>query len=419
MPRADLVVYNIGELVTFRGGPLRGREARDPQRAGILRNAGVAVRSGRIIDYGASSEIRARYEAAYAYNARGLLVTPGLVDPHTHLVFAGSREDELELKLLGYSYEEILARGGGIHRTVRATREASVEELERLARERLLEMARNGTTVVEVKTGYGLLPEYEYKMLEALRGLRAPGLPRIIPTLLAHVIPQEYKEDREGYVELFIKEIVPGAKRVEPRPVYIDVFCDKGAFTVEETRRILQAGLNHGYRLRLHAEELAYIGCSDLAGEMPIDSVDHLEYLPPGNAELLASRGTVATLLPSSMLSVFSDKKPPVEALREAGAIVALATDYNPNNMNPSMQSVIDLAVYLLGMTPLEALAAATVNAARSLRLDGSHGLIARGASADLVVWEVPSYRWVGYKWGVDRVREVFVGGVPVKGGMD
>ncbi len=416
MVKADIVIYNIGELVTFHKGALRGTEARDPRNAGIMKNAAIAIRAGRIIDIGSSSLIRGKYEAKISINAEEKLVTPGLVDPHTHIIFAGTREDELELKLLGYSYSEILARGGGIYRTVRETIKASVEELRSNARKRLLQALRLGTTVMEVKTGYGLLPEHEIKMLKALQGLDEPGLPRIIPTLLAHVIPKEYTDNREEYINLLINKLIPEAKKIDPKPVYLDVFCDKGVFTREETRKILQAGLKNGYRLRIHADELAYIRCSDLARELPIDSMDHLEYIPPENATLLAEKGTVATLLPSCMLAVFSDKKPPVEELRKSGAIIAIGTDYNPNNMNISMQSVIDLAVYLLGLTPLEALAASTVNAARSLRLEGEHGVIAKGSWADVIVWNVPNYRWIGYEWGVDRVEIVIARGIPVRG---
>ncbi|MCE4600179.1 MAG: imidazolonepropionase [Desulfurococcales archaeon] len=415
MPRVDLLIHNIGELVTFREGPLPGSRARDPKAAGIIHNAAVAIRGGRIVDVGPSGGLRARYNGTVEIDAGGRLATPGLVDNHTHLVFAGSREDEFELKLLGYSYAEILARGGGIYRTVRATREASVGELRALALKRLRLMVEHGTTVVEVKTGYGLLPEYELKMLRALEGLDAPGLPRIVPTLLAHVIPEEYRERRGEYVDLFIRELIPRAREEKVKPVYVDVFCDRGVFTVEETRRIIEAGLRHGYRVRLHADELAYIGCSALAGEYPIDSLDHLEYLPPENARLLAERGTVATLLPTSMLTVFSDKKPPVEELRRAGAVIAVSTDYNPNNMNPILSTTMDLSTYLYRMTPLEALAATTINPARSLGLDDVHGRIAPGAYADIVVWDMPNYRWIGYEWGYDRVLTVVARGTIVR----
>jgi len=419
LPSADLVVYNIGVLVTFSQGPLPGGAARDPGRAGIIRGAGIAVRNGRIIAVGSSESVRSGFTAERLVDAGGRLVTPGLVESHTHLVFAGSREDELEKKLLGYTYREILEAGGGIYRTVRETRARSAGELAALALPRLEALARHGVTVVEVKTGYGLLPEEEMKLLEAIHLLGEMAGPRlpltIVPTLLAHVVPEEYAGRRDEYVRLFAEQLVPEAAGSPWRPVYVDVFCDKGAFTPEETMRILEAGLRHGLRARIHADELAYIGCSRLPGRLPIDSADHLEYLPPENASILARAGTVATLLPTSMLAVFADRKPPVEALRRAGAVLGVAGDYNPNNMNPSLQSAIDLAVYLLGLTPLEALAAATVNAAHSLRLEG-HGRIVPGAHADLVIWDVDNYNKVGYEWGYNRALHVYAKGVRVGG---
>ncbi len=367
-----------------------------------------------MVEVGPSGLLRARYEARVEVDAGGRLVTPGLVDPHTHAVFAGSREFELEMKVAGASYEEILAAGGGIYRTVEETRRTPPGELARLAAERLRVMLSQGTTLVEVKTGYGLLPEYELAMLDAialLRRWREP-LPTVVATLLAHVPPREVP--RGEYVRVFAERLVPEAARHPARPRYVDVFCDRGAFTPGETRVILEAGLRAGMRLRLHAEELAYIGCSDLAGALPIDSLDHLEYLPPGNARLLAEKGAAATLLPTSMLAVFAEKRPPVEALREAGAPIALATDYNPNNMNPSLACTVDLSVYLLRLTPLEALAAATANAAYSLRLHGAHGSLSLGARGDLVVWDAPGYKWVGYEWGRDKALLVALAGEPV-----
>lgn len=415
MPKADMIIYNIGELVTFNKGPQPARALRDPANAGIIKNAAVAVRGKRIVDVGDSGRISSTYDSDICVNAGGRLVTPGLVDSHTHLVFAGSREDEFELKLQGYSYDEILARGEGIYRTVRATMEASVGELRRMVLERLILMARHGTTVVEVKTGYGLLPEYEVKMLNVLEGLDSPGIPRIIPTLLAHVVPEEYLDKRLGYIDLFVNHVIPSAMEARVKPKYIDVFCDKGAFNVEETRRIIQAGLEVGLRARLHAEELAYIGCSGLLKEVHLDSVDHLEYLPVGNIDYIVARRTVATLLPTSMLSIFPEQKPPVDALREKGALIAIATDYNPNNMNPVLATTMDLSTYLLRLTPLEALAASTINAAWSLRVDDMHGRIAPGTSADIIVWDAPSYRWIGYEWGRDKTLVVAVRGALVK----
>ena len=405
MPRADLVVYNIGELVTFHRGP----QARPtPEDAGILRNAAVAVRGGRIVEVGRSSLLQARYTASQWLDAEGRLATPGLVDMHTHPVFAGSREDEFEAKLSGVRYEEILARGGGIYRTIRATRRAPAQELLSMLLERLYAMLRGGTTVVEAKTGYALDPRAELAHLEIIRRASRFTPQLVVPTLLAHVPPRE--GDRRSYIERFKAAVAEAARRGLAR--YFDVFCDRGAFTVDESRELLAQAARAGLRLRLHADQLSYIGCSRLAAELPIDSVDHLESMPPDNAVILARAGSVAGLLPTSILAMMQEERPPIDALREAGVPVALGSDYNPNNMTPLVQTAMQVSPYILGLTPIEALAAATVNAAASLGLERVAGRVAPGFRGDLVVWEAEGYRWLTYEWGYNKALHVVAGGV-------
>ncbi len=406
MPKADVIVYNIGELVTFSKGPLRRVT---PEDAVILRNSGVAIREGRIVEVGTSSYITSKYDGL-AIDAGGRLVTPGLIDSHTHLVFGGSREDEFELKLSGVPYEEILRRGGGIYRTVGATRSASDEELIARAVEVLDFMLEHGTTVVEAKSGYGLTLEEELRLLRLIKTLDEIHPVKVVPTLLAHVVPEEYRERRQDYVDMFVEELIPKVAG-EGLAVYVDVFCDKGVFTPEETRRILLAGLKHGLKARLHADEIDYIGCSRLAEEIVLDAVDHLEKTPPENAVILAEKGVVAGLLPTSIMALFTDARPPINAFRKAGVYMAVASDFNPNNMTPHVQLAMDVSTYILGLTPLEALAGATVNAAKSLGLDGEYGRIAPGYKADLVVWDVENYKWIGYAWGFNKVLAVVVNG--------
>ena len=407
MPRADLIVYNIGRLLTFRDTPL-GRVTWD--RAGILSDAGVAVRDGVIVEVGSSAWIRSRYDARDAIDAGGRLVTPGLIDIHTHPLFYGSRADELEMKLLGYSYSEILARGGGIYRTVEATRRAS----DRGLLDRLLStfdvMLEGGTTTVEVKTGYGLNPGEEWRHLRLLGEAASKARIGLVRTLLAHVPP------RDGDRGVYVEEMARLASRAgaEGAAEYIDVFCDKGAFNVEESRVILLAGLRAGLRARLHADQLSYIGCSLLAGELSIDSVEHLENMPPSNAGVLARAGSVAGLLPTSIMAMMQEERPPVGALRSAGVPIALGSDYNANNMTPLVQTSVQVAPYILGLTQLEALAGATYVAARSLGL-GDRGRIRPKMRGDLVLWGVEDPREIGYVWGLNLVEAVVVGGVVVK----
>jgi len=405
VPRADILVYNIGELVTFHRGP---QPRPRPETAGIIRDAAVAVRGGRVVEVGPSSLLRARYSAAVWINAEGRLATPGLVDAHTHPIFAGSREDEFEAKLSGVPYSEILARGGGIYRTIRATRRAGRGELLRLLLGRLYKMLAGGSTVVEVKTGYALEPKIELEHLE-IAGEAARLTPQLlVPTLLAHVPPRG--EPREAYIARFLGAIREAAAR--RLAVYADVFCDRGVFTPQESAAILSEARRAGLRLRLHADQLAYIGCSRLAAQLPLDSLDHLESMPPENAELLARAGAVAVLLPTSIMAMMQPERPPVEALRRAGVPIAVASDYNANNLTPLAQTALQVAPYILGLTPLEALAAATVNAAASLHLDRLAGRVAPGARGDLVVWEVEGYRWLGYEWGYNMAAHVVASGV-------
>lgn len=406
MPKADLIIYNIGELVTFSKGPLRRVT---PENAVILRDAGVAIRNGRIVEVGSSAGIIAKYEGL-AIDAGGRLVTPGLIDSHTHLIFGGSREDEFELKLSGVPYEEILRRGGGIYRTVKATRNASDEELVARVVEVLDFMLEHGTTVVEAKSGYGLGMKEELRLLSLIKTLDEIHPIKVIPTLLAHVIPEEFKDRRQDYVDMFAEKLIPKVSR-EGLAVYVDVFCDKGVFTPEETRKILLAGLRHGLRARLHADEIDYIGCSKLVFDIEVDAVDHLEKTPPENASLLAEKGVVAGLLPTSIMALFTDARPPVDAFRRAGVYMAVASDFNPNNMTPHVQLAMDVSTYILGLTPLEALAGATVNAAKSLGLESEYGRITPGYKADLVIWDVENYKWIGYAWGFNKVLAVVING--------
>ncbi|MCE4614344.1 MAG: imidazolonepropionase [Desulfurococcales archaeon] len=407
--KVDLVIYNVGELVTFNN-TVPGDVSEE--NAGILRDASIAVKNGVIWDVGDTDELLGKYVGELV-DAQGNLVTPGLIDTHTHMVFAGSREDEFEYKIMGLSYEEILGKGGGIYRTVNATHQATVDELVLRGLEILGEMIQHGSTVVEIKGGYGLDLDGEIKIMEAANIISTKTPAGIIPTMQAHVIPCEYKNDRKAYIDYYVNKMLVEASE-RKLAVYSDVFCDKGAFTPSETKYILEESLKLGFKLRIHADQLAYIGCSKIAGDLPVDAMDHLDYMPPENARILAHKGVAAGLTPTSELAMFSTGHPPVEELRKLKVPIALGTDYNPNNMTPNIQLVMDLATYKYRLTPLEALAGATVNAAYSLRIHDSRGRIRKGYRADIVIWRIPSHRWIGYLWGVNKVEKVYVSGKEV-----
>jgi imidazolonepropionase len=392
-----MVLIKVKQLVSAEKTPWT---AGDPVY--ILQDAAVAVKNGVVADVGYWEDLKRRYATEEVWDFGDSLLTPGLVDPHTHLLFAGSREDELERKLMGESYEEITRKGGGIYKTTRETRNASTEQLKKILEKRLQSVAKFGTTTVEVKTGYGLDPEEELRLAQVIRGVRS--YVDVVSTFLVHIPPQHGRET-------YLKQIIGALPRAGTK--YVDVFCDTVAFNVEETKTVLKAANALGYRLRLHADELAYIGCSDLAEELPIDSLDHLLHTPPENAEKMAKRGVVATLLPITILALRTQKKPPVDALRRYKVPMAIGTDFSPNSWCLNMQTAMELAVYLLGLTPLEALIGATANAAYSLRLT-DRGVIAPGKVADLVVWDVPNYHWLAYEIGRNKTKVVIKRGAPI-----
>lgn len=406
MPRADIVVYNIGELITFHGGP---RARPRPENAGILHHAGVAVRDGVVVEVGGSEWVRDRYTASVYINAGGRLATPGLVDTHTHPLFAGSREDELELKASGVGYGEIARRGGGIKRTMRDTMNASDGELLGLLESRLDKMLHYGTTTVEAKTGYGATVGEDLRHIRILASL-PPRPQQVVKTVLAHVPPGD---DRKGYIEEFKSRALPEAARHGFN--YADVFCDNVAFTPSESHDILAEARRHGLRLRAHAEQLSRQGCTQAIAPLGPDALDHLDRATGTEVEILAKHEITAGLLPTSTLAMFDDARPPVGEFRRHGVYMALGSDYNPNNRTPNMQTVIALAVYLYRLTPLEALAAATVNAAKSLGLEGTTGRIAPGRRADIIIWEHPGYKWIPYKWTGDHVDAVIASGIIAK----
>jgi imidazolonepropionase len=403
----SLLITGASQLLTLRGrGPRRGAAL---SNLGIVKDGAVLVRDGRIAAVGVRSKVEALAEArgAEKLDVGGRVVLPGFVDSHTHLIHAASRAEEYELKIAGASYEEIARKGGGILNSVKKLRAATAAELKGRAIAALRKFAAYGTTTVEAKSGYGLDVTSELKILGLHQELDREQPLDIVSTFLgAHVVPAEYRQSPGGpqrYVDLLTKRLIP---EVAERKLaeFCDVFCDRGAFSLVQSEQVLEMGVAHGLTPRLHAEQLSRTGATLLAVEMGAASCDHLEQLKAADIRALAKSKTVATLLPGCDFHLGLKQYAPARELIDAGAIVGLATDYNPGTSPTlSMPMVLSLACTQLRMTPAEAIAAATINAAYSLKRDKEIGSIEAGKLADLAVFDLEDYREIPYYFGVNH----------------
>ena len=399
----DLLFVNASQVVTC-AGPARARKGKEMREAGILRNTAVAVSNGRIAMIGAARDLEHAYSNADVIDCGGGVLTPGLVDSHTHAVFGKPRFEEHEQRAEGLDYMEIAARGGGIHASVRDFRARSEEELYQLALARVRELASYGTTTLEIKSGYGLSVDDEIKALRIIGRLAERVPMRIIATWMgAHEIPHDYRssdDQRSSYIDLIVEEMLP---RVVEQGIarFADVFCEPGVFTIEETRRILEASRRAGLGLKLHADELKPAGGAELAASLQAVSADHLAAVSEKGVAALARSDTVATLLPGTMLFLGKAKQAPARALIDAGAAVALASDFNPGT-SPTVNFplMLTLGVSQLRMSLAEALTAATVNGAAALGLAGETGQIAPGFAADLSLFTIGDVRELPYWYG-------------------
>jgi imidazolonepropionase len=416
----DLLVRGASELVTMStaGGsavPLSG--AATAADLGVIGAGAVAARDGRIVWVGAESEITGALEVpddAVVVDAEGAAVLPGFVDAHTHVVWAGDRAAEYGQRLAGAGYLEIQEAGGGITSTVRATRAATEEGLAVLASRRLDSFLRHGTTTIEMKTGYGLTLEDERKMLAAAK--TAHPVNRVHTVLAAHLTPEEYAGRDDEYIGLVCDEILPA---LAGQAEFVDVFCDEGAFTVTQSRRVLEAGRALGYRLKIHAEELAHTGGTAMAAELGAVSADHLIHVTGEDIAALHASGTVAVLLPGTSYTLHTTYAPAREML-DAGVTIAIATDFNPGSCYcENLQMAVSLACQEQRLTPAEALRAATMGGAAALGLQHEVGSIEAGKRCDLVILDAASHEELPYHWGVSLVDGVIAGGVPiVRGGV-
>jgi imidazolonepropionase len=403
----DLVVHDIAELAVGPGTD-------EPMET--VHDAAVAVEDGVVVAVGDTGEVTDEHPpsaADGAYDAAGRAVLPGFVDPHTHALFAGDRSDEFEAKLRGKTYQELLSAGGGILRTVDAVGEADEETLLANLLAQLDVMLEHGTTTVEVKSGYGLDTETELRMLRAIDRADDRHPVDVVPTFMgAHAVPQG--TDTDDYVDEVCEEQIPAVAE-QGIATFCDVFCEEGVFSVEQSRRVLEAGMEHGLTPKVHAEELAHIGGTKLAAEVGATSADHLLHSTAEDVDALVDAGVVPVLLPGTAFGLGAEYAD-AELMLDRDAPVAIATDFNPNCHSHSMGFAQSLACVGMGMTPAEALRASTHNAAAALDLPARHGTLREGAPADLVVLDAPSFVHVPYQYGVNVVETVWKGGSRVVG---
>ncbi len=413
MISADCVVSRCNQLLTCRGPiPKRGD---DLKNVGMITNGSIAASNGRIVFVGDDEELQTNVrlvDGGTHIDGRGYVGLPGLIDSHTHLPFAGSREEEFKLRLEGQTYLELAQKGMGIQTTVNATREATQDELVSLSLERLDSMLKHGTTTIEAKSGYGLNIEDEIKQLYAIKQANEAHPIDILPTFMgAHEIPKEYRTRKEEYIEIVLGDILPRVRENELAE-FFDVFCEEGVYSIEETRHMIRVAKAEGFKIKLHADEFSSLGGAVLAAEEGAISADHLIAISDEGIARLVESQTVATLLPGVSFFLMQDKKAPARKLIDRGAIVSLATDFNPgSSMTESLFFIMQLAVFTLKMCVEESINAVTANASYALTRDHEMGSLEIGKKMDLVLCRVPHYLTLVYHFGINPIEHVIKNG--------
>ena len=401
----DLIIKNAGELLTLSPSSL------EESGLGIIRKGAITVKEGKIFWIGKTEELPKKFglgKDGQEIDATGKVVMPGLIDSHTHLIFAGSREKEFEQRIQGLSYLEIAERGGGILSTVEATRKASFDELLLLGKKRLDRMLSKGVTTIEAKSGYGLSLQDEMKILKVMKALQEVHPIEIVPTFLgAHTIPREFRDARTRYIDLLTKEMIPRVAQ-ERLAEFCDVFCEEKAFTLEESKKILETGKGYGLKPKIHADQLSPGGGAELAAEVNAFSADHLEHVSQTGIERMAEKGVTAVLLPGASFFLSMKKFPPAREMIQKGVYVSLATDLNPgSSMTESLPLMMTMGCTMYKMVPKEVIQGTTIHAARSMGRENEIGSLEVGKQADILLLAIPNYRYLPYHFGVDHVEVV------------
>jgi imidazolonepropionase len=409
--KADLILKNIGKLVTMQGSS-SFRVKEEMNKINIIENAYIAVKNGKILAIGVGDEFGNLCEDdTKIHDAEGLLVTPGLIDSHTHLIHGGSRENEFSMKLNGVPYIEILNNGGGILSTVKATKEASEEELYKKAKKSLDRMLEFGVTTVEEKSGYGLELNTEIKQLEVAKLLDKTHPIDLVHTFLgAHAVPEEYKENHKAYIDILVDVMMPKIKDMGLAE-FCDVFCEEGVFTIEESEYILQKAKEMGYKLKIHADEIESLGGAELAAKLGCVSADHLMAASDEGIKMMAENNVVANILPATSFNL-NKNYADCRKMIDMGAIVSLSSDYNPGSCpSENLQLVMQLGCLHLKMTPNEVLTAVTINAAYAIDRADKIGSIEVGKNADFVVFDARNVEYLMYHFGINHTKKVYKNG--------